>query len=288
MARTAPFFCLLLAVCLVLFAGCLDEAEEPAGTSQTVRVVAVIDGDTLDVEYPDGRSDRVRLLGVDTPETSASANKPLEYGTITDTDALAAWGQAATIFTGAAVGGKQVVITTDTAAGLRGDYGRLLAYVTLENGSDLNAALIREGYARAYLEAEHSRKDAYRDLQIAAMTDRRGLWKLMDGGILLVEVHYDAQGDDRLNQNDEYVVIANTGQSTGDLEGWTIAEESGAVYRFDALSLPSGSSVTLHTGRGADTEADRYWGRAEPVLNNRGDSVTLRDPAGEAVMVREW
>jgi micrococcal nuclease len=288
MQRTDLFSVLLLAACLVLSAGCLDEAEEPAGSSQTVVVLAVIDGDTLDVGYSDGRSERVRLLGVDTPETSASANHPFEYGTITDTDALADWGEAAKAFTGAAVAKQRVVITTDPVAGLRGDFGRLLAYVTLEDGTDLNAALLREGYARAYLEAEYSRKDAYRDLQVAAMTGRRGLWTLMDAGILLIEVHYDAQGDDRMNLNDEYVVVANTGRSPADLEEWTIAEEGGAVYRFDALPLPPGSSVTVHTGEGSDTEADRYWGRAEPVLNNRGDTVTLTGPSGEIVMVRQW
>ncbi len=48
------------------------------------QVSNVVDGDTIDVVFADGSTDRVRILGVDTPET-LSANSPGEYGDITYT-----------------------------------------------------------------------------------------------------------------------------------------------------------------------------------------------------------
>ena len=48
------------------------------------QVSDVVDGDTIDVVFADGSTDRVRLLGVDTPETF-SPNSPGEYGDIADT-----------------------------------------------------------------------------------------------------------------------------------------------------------------------------------------------------------
>jgi len=67
-------------------------------TSLTITVTRVIDGDTLDVAAADGGQDRIRLLGVDTPEVSGP-NKPNEYGDITDTACLDDWGIRAKEFT---------------------------------------------------------------------------------------------------------------------------------------------------------------------------------------------
>ena len=56
-----------------------------------MKITKVIDGDTMDVRFKDGTSDRVRLLGVDTPETNAP-NKANEYGDIADLKCLTRWG----------------------------------------------------------------------------------------------------------------------------------------------------------------------------------------------------
>ncbi|ASJ07210.1 thermonuclease family protein [Thermococcus pacificus] len=101
-----------------------------------VYVVKVIDGDTIDVAFPNGTVDRVRFLGVDTPETSASRNKANEYDHITDLKCLASWGVAAKFFVRDYIQDKVVYIEFDPIAGRRGYYGRLLAYIYLKNGTD--------------------------------------------------------------------------------------------------------------------------------------------------------
>jgi len=108
-------FTLILAT--VSFAGCVEEEISPSAPAPTptltptaaitpaaeeftpefgvkylVVVVDVVDGDTIDVRLPDGNIERVRMLGVDTPETAAEKNKPGEYDDISDLSYLAMWG----------------------------------------------------------------------------------------------------------------------------------------------------------------------------------------------------
>jgi LysM repeat protein len=77
---------------------------------------------------------------------------------------------------------------------------------------------------------------------------------------------------------DELLVIVNTG-GTVDLAGWTVRDETGHLYTFPTLALNQGATVNLHTGAGADTAADLYWGQTTAVWA-RGKSVLLTDAGG--------
>ena len=145
------------------------------GVSREAEVVRVIDGDTIDVRFADGTTDRVRLLGVDTPETF-STNNSFEYGTITDTACLDSWGDHATEFVALALEGQTVTLAADPAAGERGSFGRLLRYVH-HKGDDFNAVLVESGFARAYTEAESSRLAEYVALEAQARSLGLGLWR---------------------------------------------------------------------------------------------------------------
>ena len=148
-------------------------------TGLAAEVTRVVDGDTMDVEFVDGTTDRVRLLGVDTPETNGS-NKPYEYGDIIDTVCLDRWGAKASEFARLVLGGRQVNVVLDPAAGERDRFGRLLAYIETQ-GNDFNAALVKLGYARVYEEGESSREEAYLRLQAQAKETGMGLWRCADG-----------------------------------------------------------------------------------------------------------
>ena len=96
-------------------------------------VTKVSDGDTLHVEL-DGQDERVRLIGVDTPEVEW-------YG-----DEAECFGSEAGLYARRRLTGRAVGLVFDVARYDR--YGRLLAYVYL--GRELfNLTLVREGYARA-------------------------------------------------------------------------------------------------------------------------------------------
>ncbi|WP_323677650.1 lamin tail domain-containing protein [Halorubellus sp. PRR65] len=106
------------------------------------------------------------------------------------------------------------------------------------------------------------------------------------GGALAVrEVHADAEGADGENLNDEYVVLENTGSSTLDLSGWTIADEAGHTYTVpEGTTLASGDTLTVHTGSGSDTASDLYWGSGSPIWNNGDDTVIVRNSQGDVIL----
>ena len=139
-----------------------------------VEITKVIDGDTMDVRFRDGSTDRVRLLGVDAPETNAN-NKPNEYEDITDLKCLTIWGDKSDDYAKKVLDGKEVNLVFDDEAGKRGYYGRLLAYIEID-GYDFNESLISRGYDRVYDEGSSSRKTRYLSMQNKVILQGIGLW----------------------------------------------------------------------------------------------------------------
>ncbi|EMA64360.1 beta-lactamase [Halorubrum kocurii JCM 14978] len=98
-------------------------------------------------------------------------------------------------------------------------------------------------------------------------------------------INADAEGDDRENLIDEYVVFENAGDDAVDLSGWTVEDEAGRSYEFpEGFTLEAGATVTLRTGSGTDTATELYWGSGSPVWNNDGDTVILTADDGERVL----
>jgi micrococcal nuclease len=131
-------------------------------------VVKVVDGDTLDIGIPDGKYShtRIRLWGVDTPETKdPRLNGPMYYGP-----------EAADFATKMAQG-KQVTIHLEQGRNTRDKYHRLLAYVQLPDGTFLNEVLLSEGYAYADLRFKHSLFNKYKQLEALARKQKKGLWE---------------------------------------------------------------------------------------------------------------
>ncbi len=129
-------------------------------------IVNVADGDTFDAQLSDGSNVTVRMLGVNTPET-VDPRKPVEC-----------FGKEASDFTKNLLSGKRVRLDPDPQADERDMYGRLLRNVTLEDGTDVNAVLVRDGYAFAYLSfpLDPARKKQLYDLEANAKELKRGLW----------------------------------------------------------------------------------------------------------------
>ena len=127
-------------------------------------VVRVIDGDTIDVRMG-GETERVRLIGVDTPET-VHPSKPVEC-----------FGKEAANYTKDALVGTRVVLGSDASQGDRGAYGRLLRYVFLPDGTNFNEKIIRDGYAYEYTyDTPYAYQGMFRDAEQGARRYKRGLW----------------------------------------------------------------------------------------------------------------
>ena len=125
------------AVCCVLavVASCTGGDRTP--NDGTATILRVVDGDTIDVRIG-GREERVRLIGIDTPETK-KPDSPVEC-----------YGPEASAFTTSLLPVGSVVRIERDVVG-RDDYGRLLGYVHLlsDHSADtfVNMEIIRQGYA---------------------------------------------------------------------------------------------------------------------------------------------
>jgi micrococcal nuclease len=141
-------------------------------------VTRVIDGDTVEVEFQNGETDTVRLIGVDTPETTLSRTDPAEFEGIPTTpagkDHLYNWGQRASDFATDQLGGQQVRVVTDSEGDRRGSFGRLLAYIYV-GGENFNRQLLEEGYARVY-DSEFSLRSEFDSAESQAQSNNVGLW----------------------------------------------------------------------------------------------------------------
>jgi micrococcal nuclease len=129
-------------------------------------VVKVVDGDTIDIDIPDGNYShtRIRLLGIDTPETKDPRTGPMYFG------------KEASDFATKLAFGKQVTVFLDKDRKPRDKYHRLLAYIQLPDGTFLNEVLLNEGYAYAYLPFKHGLFNKYKQLESVARSQKKGLW----------------------------------------------------------------------------------------------------------------
>jgi len=118
-------------------------------------VAQVVDGDTIQLEG----GEKVRYLGVDTPET---------YGQVD------CYGPEAKAFNRDLVEGQKVGLEYDVEC--RDMYGRLLAYVTV-NGQMVNRVLLERGYARVLIIPPNGKyEDDFRALEAEARNAGVGLW----------------------------------------------------------------------------------------------------------------
>ncbi|GAA1753761.1 thermonuclease family protein [Aeromicrobium alkaliterrae] len=156
------------AIVLIGVAGCgTREPIAETSLSEVVQVERVVDGDTVWVTTANGHSEKVRILGIDTPELS----EPAECWAAEATNALAL---------ALSRDGVTVELVTDPMADDRDQYGRLLRYVEVDQ-VDVGLELVEQGHAYLYRDADDlTRTDAYQDARETAQDQKAGLWGACD------------------------------------------------------------------------------------------------------------
>jgi micrococcal nuclease len=162
--RAAVALLVVAVVAVVAVAALIGARRAPGRTARSVTIVRVVDGDTVVVHLPGG-DEKVRLIGIDTPET-VDPRKPVQC-----------YGPEASARTKALLP-KGTGIRLERDAEARDRYGRLLAYVyRAGDGTFVNLALAEEGFAHPLTIAPNV---AYADRFAAAVADARaagrGLW----------------------------------------------------------------------------------------------------------------
>ncbi|MBA4496195.1 thermonuclease family protein [Paenactinomyces guangxiensis] len=158
-------FVVLFALSVVIV-GCSQDL--PGNKKISARVVEVIDGDTVKVKL-DGEEETVRMLLIDTPETNHREKGEQPFGS-----------QAKRFVTKLLPPGKEVLL--EKGENERDKYGRLLAYLYLDEQTSVQQLLLERGLARvAYVfEPDAKYEDFYRQLENSAKKKSLGIWSVRD------------------------------------------------------------------------------------------------------------
>jgi len=128
------------------------------------KVVNVVDGDTVDVLIGD-KKERIRLIGLDTPET-VEVGKPVEC-----------FGLEASKKAKELLADQEVDLESDPTQGDRDRYNRLLRYIILFDGTNFAQKMIATGYGReCTYESSYKYQNEFKEAQTSARTGGLGLW----------------------------------------------------------------------------------------------------------------
>lgn len=166
MRSALPWLALAAAVAALLIGRGRDSSTPARGSTLHAQVLRVVDGDTIQVRLDDGDVERVRYIGIDTPE-SVKPNTPVQC-----------FAKKASHFNQSLVEGRSVTLRLD--AEQRDRYGRLLAYVYTSPPAPtfVNRVLVARGYARTLtIPPNVSHADEFARLARRAREDGMGLWR---------------------------------------------------------------------------------------------------------------
>lgn len=137
-------------------------SAETVTKPQLYNVTKIVDGDTIDVET----IGRIRLIGLDTPET------------VDPRTMVQCFGQEATNKANELLAGKKVSLESDTVSGDKDTYGRSLRYVFLEDGTNFDKFMISEGYAHEYTynNIPYKYQADFKAAEKQAREGSKGLW----------------------------------------------------------------------------------------------------------------
>jgi micrococcal nuclease len=287
-------------------AGAGDRLQMPLGL-EPATVEDVIDGDTVDVIRADGSVIRLRLIGLDTPET-VDPNTPQEC-----------FGREASTHAGEMLAGQSVFLEIDASQGDTDRYGRYLRYVWFTDGRMFNHEMIAQGYAIEYTyDLPYTYQSEFRAAQRNAAETFLGLWALdtcagnadlplgdapvaaaatpTNPGtpeglppagvpVLPTEAPVAPTGTgiviSVVDKRDEYVELRNDSGAAIDLAGWTLRSEKGLQDCTLGGVIASGETLRVWALTGSPGYSCGFGGN---IWNNsERDNAVLLDPQGAEV-----
>lgn len=127
------------------------------------QVLSVADGDTILVDMY-GKTETIRFIGVDTPETQ-HPTKPVQC-----------YGPQASDYLKAKLEGEYVRLEVDPLSDNRDRYDRLLRFIYTENNELINLSIVEQGFGFAVTGFEHSRMPQFVAAEANAKSQKTGLW----------------------------------------------------------------------------------------------------------------
>lgn len=255
---------ILLLILLLFVSGCTEIQKERI--LQQSLVIEVIDGDTIKTQ-----NETIRLLDINTPEKGEKcyeeAKERLEELVL----------------------GKEVWLERDKED--YDQYNRKLRYIFFyenknpsSHESHVNLMLLREGLAKLYIVGTNTKyqtifREEFEKVSSGCLFTKGEY----TGCFNMVNFHYDAQGSDCSNNEDEYVTIKNSCQDIN-MNEWQIKDEARHIYTFDNFISQKDSEITLYTGSGQDTSSKLFWEKSCAIWNNDHDTLYLYDSQRNLVL----
>lgn len=162
---------LLLVSILLARATAPDLVDTDISSLNSYKVVSVVDGDTFKLDY-NGKTETVRMIGIDTPET------------VDPRKSVQCFGKQASDKLKSLLTGKTVYVESDPTQGERDKYGRLLLYVwvnkddpNLSSQVFVNEYMIEEGFAHEYTyNTPYKYQAQFKQAETSAREGSKGLW----------------------------------------------------------------------------------------------------------------
>lgn len=140
-----------------------NQASLGAQAITNSQIIEVIDGDTVIILF-EGEQEKVRLVGINTPETKYAPQGEQCLGA----DASA--------YAQEYLDGAGVMFVSDPTQAARDQYGRLLGYIVVD-GEDFGLHMLRQGFAREFTyDKKYQNQEIYREAEQQAKAEQRGIW----------------------------------------------------------------------------------------------------------------
>lgn len=163
--KRSQFISFFLLFLLVIELSCHSRSADKKNPDGYLTVTKVVDGDTFWLDDGTSQGEKIRLIGVDAPESRKTGKKEIGY-----------FGKQAKEYVTNLLSGKKVKLEFDV--GRYDQYHRTLAYVYMEDGTFLNAELVKQGYAMVMTVPPNVKyAELFVKLQQEARENSRGLWK---------------------------------------------------------------------------------------------------------------
>ncbi|OGQ80083.1 MAG: hypothetical protein A2289_21585 [Deltaproteobacteria bacterium RIFOXYA12_FULL_58_15] len=252
-----------------------EPGDGPTPLPTRGKVASVYDGDTFTLV---DRDINVRVQNVNTPEKQPLEDMALEARDLTKSLVLGP--------------DKEVRLVFDENMA-HDSYGRIVAQVLLPDGSDLAEHLLENGLGHLFVVGQADNPGDIPRLLAAQERARfagHGIWALerYQANLNVTSFHANGNGSDVNYPNGEYFRFANITSKPLQLGGYTIENAAGRKFTLPNVEVRPGHTVQVFSGVGENRlEPSRtvklYLGSEEPIWNNFGDVLTIKDSSGEVV-----
>ncbi|MGD8373804.1 MAG: thermonuclease family protein [Candidatus Woesebacteria bacterium] len=223
--------------------------EDKTQLSDLYDVIEVVDGDTIKVNI-DGKTETLRLIGIDTPET-VDPGKPVQC-----------YGKEASDNAKSLLTGKKVRLESDDTQEDRDKYDRLLRYVYFEDGTMYNKQVVADGYAHEYTySTAYKYQSDFKQAQSDADAANKGFWSpnTCNGDTEQAVKQEDSAANVEAVTETQTTAPANTTTSEAPQNTTTpVTSESTSVYYADCTAAREAGVVPIYSGQpGYSSKLDR-------------------------------